>query len=37
VQICEASVKADSETYMKKGPGLLQRYLAQSLAGPKDN
>jgi hypothetical protein len=34
-QVCEAFLKAGSETYKKKGSGLLQRYLAQSLPGPE--
>ena len=35
-QVCEAFLKAGSEIYGKKGPGFLQRYLAQPLSGPKD-
>jgi hypothetical protein len=34
-QICEAFLKAGSESYMKKGAGFLQRFLAQPLTGPK--
>jgi len=30
-------LKVGSETYKKKGSGLLQRYLAQSRPRPKDN
>lgn len=36
-QVCEAFLKAGSETYKKKGSGLLQKYLAQSLPGSKSN
>jgi hypothetical protein len=36
-QVCEAFLRGGSETYKKKGSGLLQRYLAQSLPGPKGN
>jgi hypothetical protein len=35
-QVCEAFLKAGSETYKKKGSGFLQRLLAQSPSGPKD-
>jgi hypothetical protein len=34
-QICEAFLRGGSETYKKKGSGVLQRYLAQSLPGTK--
>ena len=34
-QVCEAFLKAGSENYKKRGPGYLQRFLAQSLSGPK--
>jgi hypothetical protein len=36
-QVCEAFLKAGSESYKKKGSGFLQRFLAQSLTGPKDS
>ena len=36
-QVCEAFLKAGSETYKKKGPGFLQRLLAQPLTEPKDS
>jgi hypothetical protein len=36
-QVCDAFLKAGAETYRKKGSSLLQRYLAQSLPGPKGN
>lgn len=35
-QICEAFLKAGSESYQKKHSRFLQRLLAQPLAGPKD-
>ena len=35
-QVCEAFLKAGSESYKRKGSGFLQRFLAQSLSGPKD-
>jgi hypothetical protein len=36
-QVCEAFLKAGSESYKKKGSGFLQRFLAQPLTGPKDS
>lgn len=36
-QVCEAFLKAGSESYKKKGSGFLQRLLAQPLTGPKDS
>jgi hypothetical protein len=36
-QVCEAFLKAGSETYKKKGFGFLQRFLAQRLSGSKDS
>jgi hypothetical protein len=36
-QVCEAFLKAGSESYKKKGSGFLQRFLAQPLSGPKDS
>ena len=36
-QVCEAFLKAGSETYKKKGAGFLQRFLAQPLSGSKDS
>jgi hypothetical protein len=36
-QVCEAFLKAGSESYNKKGSGFLQRFLAQPLTGPKDS
>jgi predicted HicB family RNase H-like nuclease len=36
-QVCEAFLKAGSENYKKKGSGYLQRFLAQSLSGPRDS
>ena len=36
-QVCEAFLKAGSENYKKRGPGYLQRFLAQSLSEPKDS
>ena len=35
-QVCEAFLKASSETYRKKGSGFLQRFLAQPLPDSKD-
>jgi hypothetical protein len=35
-QVCEAFLMAGTESYKKKGSGFLQRFLAQSLPGPKD-
>jgi hypothetical protein len=35
-QVCEAFLKAASESYKKKGSGVLQRFLAEPLSGPKD-
>jgi hypothetical protein len=36
-QVCEAFLKAGSESYKKKGSRFLQRFLAQSLTEPKDS
>jgi hypothetical protein len=36
-QVCEAFLKAGSESYKKKGSSFLQRFLAQPLSGPKDS
>jgi hypothetical protein len=36
-QICEAFLKAGSENYKKRGSSYLQRFLAQTLPGPKDS
>ena len=36
-QVCEAFLKAGSESYKKKGPGFLQRFLAEPLDRPKDD
>jgi Arc-like DNA binding dprotein len=36
-QVCEAFLKAGSENYKKRGSGYLQRFLAQTLPGPKDS
>jgi len=35
-QVCEAFLKAGSESYKKKGSSFLQRFLAQPPTGPKD-
>jgi hypothetical protein len=36
-QVCEAFLKAGSESYKKKGSSFLQRFLAQPLSGSKDS
>jgi hypothetical protein len=36
-QVCEAFLKAGSESYKKNGSGFLQRFLAEPLARPKDD
>jgi hypothetical protein len=36
-QVCEAFLKAGSESYKKKGSGFLQRFLAQPLTKSKDS
>jgi hypothetical protein len=36
-QICEAFLKAGSETYKKMGSGFLQRFLAKSPSESKDS
>ena len=36
-QVCEAFLKVGSESYKKRGPGFLQRFLAEPLSGPKDS
>jgi hypothetical protein len=36
-QVCEAFLKAGSDSYKKKGSGFLQRFLAQPLTGHKDS
>jgi hypothetical protein len=35
-QICEAFLKAGSESYKKKGSGFVQRFLADAQPGPKN-
>ena len=35
-QVCEAFLKAGSESYKKKGSGFVQRFLAEPLMKPKD-
>jgi hypothetical protein len=35
-QVCEAFLKAGSESYKKKGSGVFQRYLAKPGSSPKD-
>jgi len=35
-QVCEAFLKAGSESYKKKGSGFVQRFLAQPPSRPKD-
>ena len=35
-QVCEAFLKAGSESYKKKGSGVLQRFLAKPGSSPKD-
>jgi hypothetical protein len=35
-QVCEAFLKAGSESYKKKGSGILQRFLAKPQSRPKD-
>jgi len=35
-QVCEAFLKAGSESYKKKGSGFVQRFLAESPSRPKD-
>jgi hypothetical protein len=34
-QVCDAFLKAGTESYKKKGPGFLQRLLAQTPSGTK--
>ena len=34
-QVCEAFLKAGSESYKKKGSGFVQRSLAEPQSGPK--
>ena len=36
-QVCEAFLKAGSESYKKKGSGFLQRLLGQPITGPRDS
>jgi plasmid stability protein len=36
-QVCEAFLKAGSESYKEKGARFLQRFLAQPLTRPKDS
>jgi len=36
-QICEAFLKAGSESYKKKGSGFVQRFLAEPQSRPKDS
>jgi hypothetical protein len=36
-QVCEAFLKAGSESYKKKGSASLQRFLAQPIDGSKDS
>ena len=36
-QVCEAFLKAGSESYKKKGSGFLQRFLAHPLSGSEDS
>lgn len=36
-QVCEAFLKAGFENYKKKGSSYLQRFLTQTLPGPKDS
>jgi hypothetical protein len=36
-KVCEAFLKAGSESYKKKGSGFLQRFLAEPLSGTKDS
>jgi hypothetical protein len=36
-QICEAFLKAGSESYKRKGARFLQRFLAQPVSGSKDS
>jgi hypothetical protein len=36
-QVCEAFLKAGSETYKKMGSGFLQRFLAKSPSESKDS
>ena len=36
-QVCEGFLKAGSESYKKKGSGILQHFLAEPLARPKDD
>ena len=35
-QVCEAFLKAGSESYKKKGSGFVQRFLAKPQSRPKD-
>jgi hypothetical protein len=35
-QVCEAFLKAGSESYKKKGSGFVQRFLAEPQSRPKD-
>ena len=35
-QVCEAFLKAGSESYKKKGSGILQRFLAKPGSSPKE-
>ena len=35
-QVCEAFLKAGSESYKKKGSGFVQRFLAEPQFRPKD-
>jgi len=36
-QICEAFLRAGSESYKKKGSGFVQRFLAEPQSKPKDD
>jgi len=36
-QVCDAFLKAGSESYKKKGSGFLQRFLSQPASGSKDS
>jgi hypothetical protein len=35
-QVCDAFLKAGSETYMKKGPKFLQRFLSRQKKEPNE-